>query len=99
LRGPADRAETAGMARRIANLGDSTAVAGTGNWIPMQLDLALAETRVGMRDSAWTHALRAARLAHERLGFQIAALPDRRALQLARWAGRRPPRRASGWRR
>jgi tetratricopeptide (TPR) repeat protein len=67
----------------IAWLRDSTAVRGTAEWPHLISAQAAAEARAGLRDLAWEHGLEAETVNRERLGYEIEALSDRRALQLA----------------
>ena len=43
-----------------------------------------ADRKLGRAEGAWTHALESERYSRERLRWNLASLPDRRALQLAR---------------
>src|SRR6185436_11658051 len=62
---------------------DSTTVKVTSSWLPLISAQAEAEARAGLRDLAWKHGLEAEAASRERLRYEIEALPDRHALQLA----------------
>ncbi len=84
---PSDREFVERAGREIDRMQDSTHVRAIPAWPLLLAARAGAEARVGLRESAWEHALEAERLARERLGYQLQALPDARALQFAREFG------------
>jgi len=88
MQGPADRPLVERTAAASEDLAHSTAVRGTEIWGSLVAAQAAAEARAGMRDLAWKHALEAEDLGRERLAYEILALPDPRALQLASELGK-----------
>lgn len=83
ITGPADREAAEAIFARGDRLRDSTSARFGPDWSGWLATRAAAEVRLGMRDEAWRDALAASRRARERLRYQVQALPDRRALQLA----------------
>jgi CHAT domain-containing protein/tetratricopeptide (TPR) repeat protein len=81
--GPRDQAFVTEMNKEVDWLRDSTTVRGTAGWSLLIRELARAESRAGLRDVAWTDGLTAEALNRERLEYEVKALPDRHALQLA----------------
>ena len=81
------RDEVARLGDDVDRLADSTFAPTTAEWPALVAARASAEARVGLREAAWAHALEAERLARERLEYQVRALPDERALQLANQFG------------
>ncbi|MEO5618695.1 MAG: CHAT domain-containing tetratricopeptide repeat protein [Candidatus Eisenbacteria bacterium] len=88
FRNAADQPHALAAARLVDRLTDSTQVRATPEWHALVESRAAAESRVGLRDLAWQHALEAERLSRERLAYQIEALPDLRGLQLSQELGR-----------
>jgi len=83
IHNPHDQAFMRALGGEIDWLCDSTTVKGTAEW-PMLIGAqAAAEARAGLREAAWKHGLEAEAVNRERLGYEIQALSDRRALQLA----------------
>lgn len=82
-RDPGDRPLVEALRNRVGDLADSTGVRATPSWPHLLASLAVAEAKAGMSEAAWEHALEAERLGRERLGYELQALPDTRALTLA----------------
>ncbi|MGH7725325.1 MAG: CHAT domain-containing protein [Candidatus Eiseniibacteriota bacterium] len=87
VRGPEDRESLDRAVSTIDRLRDSTLAPVSADWHLLAQSRAAAEARVGLRDSAWAHALEAERMTRERLAYQMEALSDLRGLQLARSSG------------
>jgi CHAT domain-containing protein len=69
---------------RLRERGKTAAAPG---WAEMLSSRAAAEARVGMAEAAWTDAVEAEGHARERLGYELAGLPERGALEFAQALG------------
>ena len=83
IQSPRDLESMQTIASQIDPLRDSTTVRATTTWPVLLSARAAAESRVGLLDAGWEHALEADRLGRERLGYEVRALSDRRSLTLA----------------
>ncbi len=83
LAGPGDRDRAEQLFARIDTLTRETSARAAAEWPHWLESRAGLEARLGLADSAWTHALQAASLQRERLRYQAYALSDHQAVQLA----------------
>ena len=83
VQGPSDQAFISDVNKEVDWVRDSTTVRGTATWSFLISELARAESRAGLRDLAWKQGLEAEAVNRQRLDYEIKALPDRYALQVA----------------